>query len=81
VGRRARDKTGTARLAIAMQAPILPIAHNAGWLWPKGILGKRPGTITLSIGKPIEPGTMDAAALMRAVESWIEGEVARIGSP
>jgi 1-acyl-sn-glycerol-3-phosphate acyltransferase len=81
VGRRVRYKTGAARLAVAMQAPILPIAHNAGWLWPKGILGKRPGTITLSIGRPIEPGTMDAPALMQAVEAWIEGEVARIGAP
>jgi 1-acyl-sn-glycerol-3-phosphate acyltransferase len=81
VGRRVRYKTGAARLAVAMQAPILPIAHNAGWLWPKGVMGKRPGTITLSIGPPIEPGTMDAAQLMHAVEAWIEGEVARIGAP
>jgi len=81
VGRRVRYKTGAARLAIAMQAPILPIAHNAGWLWPKGIMGKRPGTITLSIGRPIVPGTMDAPQLMQAVEAWIEGEVARIGAP
>jgi 1-acyl-sn-glycerol-3-phosphate acyltransferase len=29
------------------------VAHNAGWLWPKGVLGKRPGTITVSIGKPL----------------------------
>jgi len=81
VGRRVRYKTGAARLAVAMQAPILPIAHNAGWLWPKGVMGKRPGTITLSIGRPIGPGTMDAAQLMHAVEAWIEGEVARIGAP
>jgi 1-acyl-sn-glycerol-3-phosphate acyltransferase len=44
-------------------------------------MGKRPGTITLSIGPPIEPGAMDAAQLMHAVEAWIEGEVARIGAP
>jgi 1-acyl-sn-glycerol-3-phosphate acyltransferase len=81
VHRRVRYKTGAARLAIAMGAPILPIAHNAGWLWPKGVLGKRPGTITLSIGRPIAPDGMDAARLMEAVETWIEGEVARLGSP
>ena len=44
VGKRVRYKTGAARLAIDMQVPILPIAHNAGWLWPKGVMGKRPGT-------------------------------------
>jgi 1-acyl-sn-glycerol-3-phosphate acyltransferase len=81
VGRRARYKTGAARLAIEMQAPILPIAHNAGWLWPKGVMGKRPGTITLSIGKPIAPGTADPAQLMQTVAQWIDDEVARLGPP
>jgi 1-acyl-sn-glycerol-3-phosphate acyltransferase len=79
VGRHAHYKSGAARLAIAMQVPILPIAHNAGWLWPKGVMGKRPGTITVSIGTPIAPDTMDPAQLMNAVETWIEGEVARVG--
>jgi 1-acyl-sn-glycerol-3-phosphate acyltransferase len=60
---------------------MLPIAHNAGYLWPKGILGKRPGTITLSIGAPIAPAGRDAAELTREVEEWIEREVARIGVP
>jgi 1-acyl-sn-glycerol-3-phosphate acyltransferase len=81
VGRRVRYKSGAARLAVEMGAPILPIAHNAGWLWPKGVLGKRAGTTTLSIGKPIEPGTMDAAQLMHVVEAWIEDEVTRLGQP
>ncbi|HTL76810.1 MAG TPA: lysophospholipid acyltransferase family protein [Casimicrobiaceae bacterium] len=80
-GRRVRYKTGAARLAIDMRTPILPIAHNAGWLWPKGILGKQAGTITLSIGEPIPPDGKDAGRLMQAVESWIENEVARIGDP
>ena len=70
---------GAARLAVDMQVPILPIAHNAGWLWPRGVMGKRPGVVTLSIGAPIAPGAMGAAELMLAVESWIEGEVARLG--
>ena len=79
VHKRVRYKTGAARLAIDMQVPILPIAHNAGWLWPKGVMGKRPGTITLSIGKPIAPGDKDPAQLMQAVARWIEDEVARLG--
>lgn len=79
VRKRVRYKTGAARLAIEMQVPILPIAHNAGWLWPKGVLGKRPGTVTLSIGRPITPDARDPARLMQAVEAWIEGEVARLG--
>jgi 1-acyl-sn-glycerol-3-phosphate acyltransferase len=79
VGKRVHYKSGAARLAVEMQVPILPIAHNAGWLWPKGVMGKRPGTITVSIGKPIVPGTMEPAQLMNVVEGWIEGEVTRLG--
>jgi 1-acyl-sn-glycerol-3-phosphate acyltransferase len=76
-----RYKTGAARLAITMHTPILPVAHNAGWLWPKGVMGKRPGTITVSIGKPIAPDAMDPAQLMNAVSGWIERECARLGKP
>jgi len=80
-GTRARYKTGGARLASALDAPMLPIAHNAGYLWPKGIFGKRPGLITMSIGAPIAPEGRDIATLTREVETWIEHEVARIGVP
>ena len=55
VGRRVRYKTGGARLARDLGVPLLPVAHNAGWLWPKGFLGKRAGVITVSIGPPIAP--------------------------
>jgi 1-acyl-sn-glycerol-3-phosphate acyltransferase len=53
VGTRAKYKTGGARLAAALAIPILPVAHNAGYLWPKGLLGKRAGTLTISFGPPI----------------------------
>ena len=80
-GRRSKYKTGGARLAIELGVPVLPVAHNAGYLWPKGIFGKVPGTITISIGKPIPPATRDAQTLMQEVETWIETEVARLGRP
>ena len=80
-GTRARYKTGGARLAIGLPAPVLPVAHNAGYLWPKGLFGKKPGTITLSIGPSISPDGKDAAQLTQEIESWIEGEVARLGVP
>ena len=80
-GTRSRYKTGGARLAIDLPAPVLPIAHNAGYLWPKGLFGKRPGTITLSIGPSMSDDGKDATELTQAIESWIEGEVARLGAP
>jgi 1-acyl-sn-glycerol-3-phosphate acyltransferase len=80
VGTRAKYKTGGARLARELGVPILPVAHNAGWLWPKGIFGKRPGTVTISFGRPIEAGG-DAQRVTSEVETWIEDEVARLGVP
>ncbi len=80
-GTRARYKVGGARLSIALGVPILPIAHNAGYLWPKGVFGKRPGIVTVSIGTPIAPAGRDVAGLTGEVETWIEDEVARLGIP
>jgi 1-acyl-sn-glycerol-3-phosphate acyltransferase len=80
-GTRSRYKTGGARLAIALGVPIVPVAHNAGYLWPKGVLGKRSGTITVSIGKPIRPEGGAMQSLTNQVEQWIESEVARLGDP
>ena len=80
-GTRARYKTGGARLAQALGVRVLPIAHNAGYLWPKGILGKKAGTITMSIGTPIETAGKEMPALTQEIETWIENEVARLGVP
>lgn len=80
-GTRGKYKTGGARLAIDLRVPIIPVAHNAGYLWPRGLFGKRPGTITISFGQPIVPDDKDAATLTAEVEHWIEAEVARLGRP
>jgi len=80
-GTRSKYKTGGARLAIELATPILPVAHNAGYLWPKGLFGKRPGTLTISFGNPISPAGKDVPTLIKEVETWIEGEVARLGVP
>ena len=80
-GTRAHYKTGGARLAIDLPAPVLPVAHNAGYLWPKGLLGKKPGTITLSIGPSMSPQGKDAMQFTGEIETWIEHEVARLGAP
>jgi 1-acyl-sn-glycerol-3-phosphate acyltransferase len=80
-GTRAKYKTGGARLAIELGVPVLPVAHNAGYLWPKGTLNKRPGTVTISFGPPISPEGKTAQELTSEVEDWIETEVARLGVP
>jgi hypothetical protein len=45
------------------------------------VLGKRAGTVTVSIGPPIRPVGDDMQRLIGEVESWIENEVARLGNP
>jgi 1-acyl-sn-glycerol-3-phosphate acyltransferase len=80
-GTRAKYKTGGARLAIAMNVPVIPVAHNAGYVWPKGRWGKRPGLITMTIGPPISPAGKDVTTLAQEIENWIEAEVARLGVP
>lgn len=80
-GTRAKYKTGGARLALALDVPVLPVAHNAGWLWPKGVFGKRAGEITVVFGPPIATRGKEPATITAEVEAWIEREVARLGSP
>jgi 1-acyl-sn-glycerol-3-phosphate acyltransferase len=80
-GTRAKYKTGGARLASMLDVPVLPVAHNAGYLWPKGLFGKRTGTVTMSIGPAIATAGKDPQALTAEIERWIEDEVARLGPP
>jgi 1-acyl-sn-glycerol-3-phosphate acyltransferase len=85
-GKRGKYKTGAARLATGInkegtRMPILPIAHNAGYLWPKKGVLKTPGTITLSILPPIDPSDWDTQALTNELERVIEAEVERLGDP
>src|ERR1700691_2259124 len=43
-----------ALLAIASGRSVIPLAHNAGTFWPRRGFLKRPGTIRVVIGEPIE---------------------------
>jgi 1-acyl-sn-glycerol-3-phosphate acyltransferase len=78
VGRRQAWRSGGAALACRLGATVLPVAHDAGRFWPRNAFVKRPGRITVSIGKPIDSTGLTADALMRQVETWAEGEVERL---
>jgi len=80
-GLRGRYKTGGARLALRTGAPIVPIALNSGYCWPKASWIKRPGRITVSVGDPIPVEGRSPDELTLALERWIEAEVERIGLP
>jgi 1-acyl-sn-glycerol-3-phosphate acyltransferase len=72
---------GGAWLAVRTGAPVVPIAHNAGQLWRKNAVLKFPGTITVSIGRPIDPTGLTPEELNRRVEDWIENETLRLPAP
>lgn len=80
-GKRGRYKPGGARLALELGMPILPIAHNAGYLWPKRGWRFFPGRASLSIGQPIATAGRSTDDIMREVERWIEAETTRLGDP
>jgi 1-acyl-sn-glycerol-3-phosphate acyltransferase len=74
-GQKGVYKSGGARLAVATQAPVVPIAMNSADCWPRNAFIKTPGLITVSIGKPISSEGVSAADLMQQVENWIESEM------
>lgn len=77
-GEKGKYGIGGSWLAAETGTPIVPVAHNAGEVWPKNAFIKRPGIITVSIGPVIDPGGRSAAELTRAVEAWIETEMTRL---
>lgn len=80
VGKRGNYKSGGPRLAIETGVPVVPIAHNSGECWPKNSFLKKPGLITVSIGKPIPSEGHTPDSLLKLVEDWIETEM-RVISP
>jgi len=63
---------GGAWLASASGAPVVPVAHNAGLLWPRNAFLKRPGTVTVRIGPPIEVANRDPQTINELARTWIE---------
>lgn len=78
-GTKGKYKTGGVRLAMGCDVPILPVAHNAGYCWPRHPWKKFPGKVTMSILPPISPTGRALAELNDEVERAIETEVARLG--
>lgn len=78
-GQRGKYRIGGAWLATHTNTLVVPVAHNAGELWGRNSFIKYPGTITVSIGEPIDPTGMEPGELNAQVEAWIEFEMLRIG--
>ena len=59
---------------------IVPVAHNAGDYWPRRAWQKKPGTIRVVIGPPVDPGQRESDEINAEVQSWIEGKMREISS-
>ena len=77
-GTRGKYQSSGSAIAIHAQVPVLPVAHNAGRCWRRNAFLKLPGTITVSIGPPLNTTGRKADALTREVETWIENEMQQI---
>ncbi|HED15697.1 MAG TPA: 1-acyl-sn-glycerol-3-phosphate acyltransferase [Gammaproteobacteria bacterium] len=66
-----RYKIGGALLAERCGVQVLPLAHNAGYFWPRNTLAKKQGTVDLVIGKPIDTDGLDANQINKLAKEWI----------
>jgi 1-acyl-sn-glycerol-3-phosphate acyltransferase len=71
-------QSGGAWLAVKTGATVVPVAHNAGRCWPRKAWLKRPGVITVKVGKPIPAVNVKADELNARVEQWIKGQLPRL---
>jgi len=78
-GQAGRYGLSGALLAIAAGRAIIPVAHNAGEFWPRRSWLKRPGTIRVIVGAPIETVGRNPRDLTNEVQQWIEATVTAIG--
>jgi 1-acyl-sn-glycerol-3-phosphate acyltransferase len=67
-----------AALAKEVGCLIVPVAHNAGDLWPKRGLRKYPGKIRFCIGPPIDAAGRPPKETNLIAQNWIENKMAEI---
>lgn len=70
-GEKGKYQTGITSLYQHLKVPVIPVAHNAGLFWPRRGFLKRPGTITVDILAPIQPG-LSRKEFMGILENKIE---------
>lgn len=77
-GEHRRYQAGGGLLAQETGFPVVPVAHNAGAYWSRNSIYKRPGTIKISVGPPINPVGKTSQEITRLAEQWIEKECAAL---
>ena len=70
-----------ALLASRAGCKIVPVAHSAGYFWPRRGWVKKPGVIQVSIGPAIDAAGRHPRELNEEVRSWIEAKLATYSPP
>jgi 1-acyl-sn-glycerol-3-phosphate acyltransferase len=71
-GQTRRYGVGGAAVALEAGRLIVPVAHNSGYFWPRRGLMKRPGTIRVVIGPPIQTAARDPREVNEEAQRFIE---------
>ena len=69
-----------AALALEANVPIVPVAHNAGDVWPRLSFVKRAGTVRFVIGPPISAQGREPRETNLVVQEWIENKMREISA-
>lgn len=78
VGETRKYGVSGALLASKAGCKIIPVVHNAGYFWPRRGWIKKPGTIRVVIGTPIDAAGRDPRELNEEVRAWIEKKLATL---
>jgi 1-acyl-sn-glycerol-3-phosphate acyltransferase len=62
-------------LARETGALIVPVAHNAGYYWPRRGLLKKPGVVRVVIGAPVNAVGREVRELNEEIQRWVEDTV------
>ncbi|MEW6691089.1 MAG: lysophospholipid acyltransferase family protein, partial [Pseudomonadota bacterium] len=73
-GEHRKYQPGGAWLAAHAGAPVVPVAHNAGRLWPRNSFLKFAGEITVRIGPAIQSAGRAPETINALAEQWIEAQ-------
>ena len=68
-------------LAAQQNCKIVPVAHNAGFFWPRRGLLKKRGVIRVIIGPPVDAAGRDTREVNEEVQAWIERNVGAVRPP
>ena len=57
---------------------LVPVAHNAGYYWPRRGLRKKPGVVRVVIGTPVAVAGREVREVNEEIQAWIEATVSRL---